>query len=198
MLTAFSHWLGYLAALLGHDGCGSSHRNWCLYVPAKGFLAKSSAKLYNYNRKAWCCVYILGSFQILALSLAYLRFPTNDYRPIERMTKSMSAGVWKVHFSPDNDMWSSGHRMRDVIKELELDVVGLVVIQVRLLSNYRPTFRHFKLAISPVSIVSEPENSNTRIPEEQIPQGQRFPALFSREDLRGHKYRVFDDSRYFA
>lgn len=37
----------------------------------------------------------------------------------------MTAGVWIKHVSLDNDMWSSEHRMRIVIKELELDVVDL-------------------------------------------------------------------------
>jgi len=60
------------------------------------------------------------------VAIAYLRFPTNDYVPYHKEDKVITAGIWTIHFSLDNDMWSSERRMRDVIKELELDVVGLL------------------------------------------------------------------------
>lgn len=71
-------------------------------------------------------LYILGFLQVMAVSIAYLRFPTYDYAPYHKDDKVITAGIWTVHFSLDNDMWSSEYRMRDVIKELELDVVGLL------------------------------------------------------------------------
>lgn len=71
-------------------------------------------------------LYILGLLELLAISVAYLRFPTNDYVPYHKDEKVITAGVWTIHFSLDNDMWSSEHRIRDVLKELELDVVGLI------------------------------------------------------------------------
>lgn len=71
-------------------------------------------------------IYILGALQLFAVSTAYLRFPTNDYTPYHEEDKVITAGIWTIHFSLDNDMWSSEYRMRDVIKELELDVIGLL------------------------------------------------------------------------
>ena len=71
-------------------------------------------------------VYIVGFLELIAISVAYLRFPTNDYTPYHENDKIVTAGVWTVHFSLDNDMWSSEHRMRDVIRELEIDVMGLL------------------------------------------------------------------------
>ncbi len=71
-------------------------------------------------------LYILGALQLLSVSIAYLRFPTYDYVPYHKDDKILTAGIWTIHFSLDNDMWSSEYRMRDVIKELELDVVGLL------------------------------------------------------------------------
>jgi len=71
-------------------------------------------------------IYLLGLLQLSAISIAYLRFPTNDYVPYHKDDKLITAGIWTIHFSLDNDMWSSEVRMRDVIKELELDVVGLL------------------------------------------------------------------------
>jgi hypothetical protein len=71
-------------------------------------------------------LYVLGVLQLLSVSIAYLRFPTYDYIPYHKDDKILTAGIWTIHFSLDNDMWSSEYRMRDVIKELELDVVGLL------------------------------------------------------------------------
>jgi hypothetical protein len=71
-------------------------------------------------------LYILGFLQLMAFCIAYLRFPTYNYKPYHEKDKVLTAGIWTIHFSLDNDMWSSEYRMRDVIKELELDVVGLL------------------------------------------------------------------------
>jgi hypothetical protein len=71
-------------------------------------------------------IYALGLLQLLSISVAYLRFPTYDYVPYHKDDKILTAGIWTIHFSLDNDMWSSEYRMRDVIKELEIDVIGLL------------------------------------------------------------------------
>lgn len=71
-------------------------------------------------------LYVLAFLQLVAVCIAYLRFPTYDYTPYHKEDKVITAGIWTIHFSLDNDMWSSEYRMRDVIKELELDVVGLL------------------------------------------------------------------------
>ena len=68
----------------------------------------------------------LAILNILFLCAAFMRFPTNDYRPVHGDDRVVTAGIWTIHFSLDNDMWSSEHRMRDLIKEMELDVVGLL------------------------------------------------------------------------
>lgn len=63
---------------------------------------------------------------ILFLSAAYTRLPTNDYQPYHPEERVLTAGIWTTHFSLDNHMWSSEHRMRDLIRDMELDVVGLL------------------------------------------------------------------------
>ncbi|KYK54841.1 calcofluor white hypersensitive protein [Drechmeria coniospora] len=63
---------------------------------------------------------------IVFLCAAFMRFPTNDYKPYHAKDRVLTAGIWTIHFSLDNDMWSSEYRMRDLIKEMELDVVGLL------------------------------------------------------------------------
>ncbi|KAK0703013.1 Frag1/DRAM/Sfk1 family-domain-containing protein [Lasiosphaeria miniovina] len=69
---------------------------------------------------------ILGLLNILFLGANYFRIPTNDYKPYHAEDRLFTAGIWTIHFSLDNDMWSSEYRMRDLIKELEIDVVGLL------------------------------------------------------------------------
>lgn len=63
---------------------------------------------------------------VLFLSAAFMRFPTNDYKPHHPEDRVLTAGIWTIHFSLDNDMWSSEYRMRDLLKEAELDVIGLL------------------------------------------------------------------------
>ncbi|KAF2470272.1 calcofluor white hypersensitive protein-like protein [Lindgomyces ingoldianus] len=71
-------------------------------------------------------LYVLLGLELIAVAIAYLRFPSYNYRPYHPEERSVTAGIWTIHFSLDNDMWSSEHRMRDVIKELEIDVIGLL------------------------------------------------------------------------
>lgn len=71
-------------------------------------------------------VYCLVGLQLLSASVAYLRFPSLNYTPYHAEEKVVTAGIWTVHFALDNDMWSSERRMRDAIRDLELDVVGLL------------------------------------------------------------------------
>lgn len=54
------------------------------------------------------------------------RAPTNDHTPHHGEERLLTAGIWTIHFSLDNHMWSSEYRMRNLLRELELDVVGLL------------------------------------------------------------------------
>ena len=88
-------------------------------------------------------VYILAGLELLAISVSYLRFPTNDYLPYHKENKVITAGIWTVHFSLDNDMWSSERRMRDLIKELEIDVIGLLETDLqRIIMGNRDTTQY--------------------------------------------------------
>ncbi|WPG98132.1 protein cwh43 [Acrodontium crateriforme] len=71
-------------------------------------------------------IYILVALQLLSISVAYLRFPSYDYQPYHKESKSITAGIWTIHFSIDNDAWSSEKRMESLIRESELDIVGLL------------------------------------------------------------------------
>jgi len=92
-------------------------------IPSK---VKSSASSPAVRKQRSYYLYILAGLELLAISVAYLRFPSYNYQPYHPEHKAITAGIWTIHFSLDNDMWSSERRMRDVIQELELDVVGLL------------------------------------------------------------------------
>ncbi|KAJ4289921.1 Protein cwh43 [Collariella sp. IMI 366227] len=80
--------------------------------------ANSSHRKYYFS--------VLGLLNILFLCANFRRFPSNDYTPYHAEDRLLTAGIWTIHFSLDNDMWSSEHRIRDLIKELEIDVIGLL------------------------------------------------------------------------
>lgn len=115
------------------------HTDWImtamvLFIGA-GFYAAwapSSAKTQRRSNKpiphrlASYYSYVLIALELLAISVGYLRFPTNDYTPHHKDDKLITAGIWTIHFSLDNDMWSSERRIRDLVKELEIDVIGFL------------------------------------------------------------------------
>ncbi|PGH21571.1 hypothetical protein AJ80_03131 [Polytolypa hystricis UAMH7299] len=314
-------------------------------------IPKSKRAPSNNQKTRSYYAYVIAILQILSISIAYLRFPTNDYTPYHKEEKTVTAGIWTVHFSLDNDMWSSERRMRDLIKEMELDVIGLLESDLQriimgnrdttqylaedlgmyvdygpgpnkhtwgaaLLSKFpivnsthhllpspvgelapaihatldmygelvdvvvfhsgqeedpedrrlqteylselmgsssrpmillsylvtRPLEGNYNTYVSDVSgmkdidpsdwdrwceyilyknirrtgyarvsrgtitdtelqvgkfIVGEPEGTNERISEDQVPEGLRFPALFRGQGVRGHRYHVFDEPRYY-
>ncbi len=95
------------------------------------------------RKKSAYYLQLLVMIQLLSMSIAYLRFPTNDYRPYHPEEKVITTGVWTVHFSIDNDMWSSERRIRDAIKELEIDVIGLVESDLqRIIMGMRDTTQY--------------------------------------------------------
>ncbi|KAI1325588.1 Frag1/DRAM/Sfk1 family protein [Xylariaceae sp. FL0255] len=73
-----------------------------------------------------CYGIVLVGINIVFFIAIYFRFPRNDYKPYHADARIITAGIWTTHFSLDNDMWSSEYRMRDLIKELEIDVIGLL------------------------------------------------------------------------
>lgn len=95
-------------------------------VPKPGSTSKTSSRSKRRNPDRSKSYVLLCALELLAVCIAYLRFPTNDYVPYHKDDKIITAGIWTIHFSLDNDMWSSERRIGDLIKELEIDVIGLL------------------------------------------------------------------------
>ncbi|KAF9274467.1 hypothetical protein BGZ68_000649 [Mortierella alpina] len=68
----------------------------------------------------------LGILVLASLLTCLRRIPTSAPRPYHPEDKLITAGIWTIHFAIDNDMYNSEVRMRDAIRDLELDVVGLL------------------------------------------------------------------------
>lgn len=71
---------------------------------------------------------VLSVILSLSVAVTFNRYPPSpkEIQPYNANLKSFTAGIWCIHFGLDNDMWSSHDRMRDLIKDAELDIVGLL------------------------------------------------------------------------
>lgn len=69
---------------------------------------------------------IITILLVLTAGITFKRFNRDAPVPHHANEKVMTAAIWTVHFGIDNDMWASEGRMRDVIEELEVDVIGFL------------------------------------------------------------------------
>ncbi len=120
IMREHTDWVMTATMLLLGAGVFSAH------VSVTSSKARSKPMYAGGRKQRSYYIYILVALQLLSASVAYLRFPTYDYVSYHKDDKVLTAGIWTIHFSLDNDMWSSERRMRDVIKELEIDVIGLL------------------------------------------------------------------------
>lgn len=91
---------------------------------------KGVAKSVTFVSKKVACnsLTLLSIILALTIAITFNRYPppADHIKPYNPHLKSFNAGIWCVHFGLDNDMWSSHDRMRDLIKDAELDIVGLL------------------------------------------------------------------------
>jgi endonuclease/exonuclease/phosphatase family metal-dependent hydrolase len=166
----------------------------------KGKPNPSASKLRSYY------MYVLFGLELLAVAIAYLRFPSYNYTPYHPEEKSFTAGIWTIHFSLDNDMWSSEHRMRDVIKELELDVFGLLESDLqRIIMGNRDTTQFLAEDLGMYVDYGPGPNKHTwgaallsKFPIVNSthhllpsPQGELAPAIHATLDMYGEMIDVF-------
>lgn len=94
------------------------------------------ALLYNYTIPALSVNRVKPSLRkigniclLFALAGAIVgveRIPKEKPQPYHPDSRLLTTGIWTIHFGLDNDMWTSEHRMRDAVRDLELDVFGLL------------------------------------------------------------------------
>ncbi|KAI9311698.1 Frag1/DRAM/Sfk1 family-domain-containing protein [Dichotomocladium elegans] len=69
---------------------------------------------------------IIGSVVVSAAIAIQRRMTAKTPAPYHPAEKAFTAGIWTIHFALDDYMWASEVRMRDVIRDLEMDVIGLL------------------------------------------------------------------------
>ena len=88
--------------------------------------------------KQYCSV-ILALAVLAAFAHPLTRPPSPVIAPAPAHVRArlFNAGIWTVHFGIDNPGRDSQRRMRDLIRDMELDVVGLLEtdLHVRLIHN---------------------------------------------------------------
>lgn len=93
---------------------------------------------YDVARTAKQATTIVTVLLAVGAALFWQRVPPQSFDLAHANTKSFNAGIWCVHFGLDNDMWASDTRMRDLIKDAELDIVGLLESDTqRMIGGYR-------------------------------------------------------------
>ncbi|KAG2219435.1 hypothetical protein INT45_002320 [Circinella minor] len=122
LLRERTHWV--LTAIMLLIGCGvvSARKQATWDVQFKKMVQLHIIKSARSLTRVASLFVIVGSVLIAANRSISAVIPA-PYHPAE---KSFTAAIWTIHFALDDDMWASEVRMRDVIKELELDVVGLL------------------------------------------------------------------------
>lgn len=61
----------------------------------------------------------------------------------------------------------------------------------------RSTITDTELQVGKFVVGAPADYSNTPLEEAEVPPGMRFPALFRGNGVRGHRYHVFDEPRYY-
>ncbi|THV03171.1 hypothetical protein K435DRAFT_748130 [Dendrothele bispora CBS 962.96] len=83
------------------------------------FFSAISSSVSSYSRTTLTCI------SVFALLTTLYRLPDSP-RPFRPGPRILRAGIWTLHFGIDNAGRDSQRRVRDVIRDLELDVVGFL------------------------------------------------------------------------
>ncbi|KZT29935.1 hypothetical protein NEOLEDRAFT_1238654 [Neolentinus lepideus HHB14362 ss-1] len=69
---------------------------------------------------------LLATLSVASLLVTVYRSPSSSPVPHRPGPRIIRAGIWTVHFGIDNEGRDSQRRIRDLIKDMELDIVGLL------------------------------------------------------------------------
>ncbi|KAK0495256.1 Frag1/DRAM/Sfk1 family-domain-containing protein [Armillaria luteobubalina] len=73
-----------------------------------------------------CAFLLLGCISTLSVLATLYRIPSSATQPWRAGPRVLRTGIWTLHFGIDNAGRDSQRRVRDVIRDLELDVVGFL------------------------------------------------------------------------
>ncbi|KAF8689085.1 Frag1/DRAM/Sfk1 family, partial [Rhizoctonia solani] len=128
----------------------------------------------------------LGLVMVLAMSVALYRTPRSPPVPHHSGDRLITAGIWTMHFGQDNEGRDSQRRMRNLIRDMELDVVGLLETDL----HQRTVFGHRDLT----QVIAEElgyfpilNSTHHLLPS---PNGELAPAISAVIDAWGTKVHV--------
>ncbi|MBW0481764.1 hypothetical protein O181_021479 [Austropuccinia psidii MF-1] len=90
--------------------------------PSGGWHQEVKQKRFTKIVKRFLAFLIAGSVMVMVKR----EISKHEVKPYDSETNTFKAGIWTVHFGIDSGMWESQRRIRDIIQELQLDVVGLL------------------------------------------------------------------------
>lgn len=86
-------------------------------------LSKGSSLGAKFVRRV--CIFAVAILGLIG-TFTYQLQPKGVPQPYHPDSKLITAGIWTIHFGLDNDMWASEDRMIELIRDLELDVFGVL------------------------------------------------------------------------
>lgn len=93
-------------------------------------LRKSASKITRIEvvgSKLWRQTLFVITILVAITSTGFTaRYETRAPQPYKPETQSFTAGIWCVHFGLDNDLWASEIRMSNLLREAEVDIIGLL------------------------------------------------------------------------
>jgi hypothetical protein len=69
---------------------------------------------------------ILTLLSVSSVLVTLYRWPSSPPYPHHPGPRILTAGIWTVHFGIDNGGRDSQRRMRDLVSDMQLDIVGLL------------------------------------------------------------------------
>ncbi|KAJ3826969.1 Frag1/DRAM/Sfk1 family-domain-containing protein [Lentinula raphanica] len=106
--------------LIAQMACLALAFNWPALGPRLTSASTISSTVVSCARNTVTLFFILG---VLASLYRLPTAPIQPFRPGQRMLR---AGIWTIHFGIDNEGRDSQRRVMNLIRDMELDVVGLL------------------------------------------------------------------------
>ena len=85
---------------------------------------KSSAPISR--TKASYVYVLLVLMSVLSGFVTLFRFPSSSPRPFKPGSRIIQAGIWTVHFGFDNEGHDSQRGIRNLVRDMQLDIIGLL------------------------------------------------------------------------
>ncbi|EPY53363.1 glycosylceramide biosynthesis protein [Schizosaccharomyces cryophilus OY26] len=122
--------VGLFCPLLGYSSFSSKKRS----TGVKANTEETHAIKRGFKKSIIIATYLA----FMALKYANMYKPPYDYTPYHPDEKIFTAGIWTIHFGLDDYMWGAENRIRDVVRDMELDVFGLLESDTqRLIMGFR-------------------------------------------------------------